>query len=124
MSYHQTHYSTLPGARVDLHTRLTSDQLDRMADNSISERSNVAAGGFWFVDYGVANAKPDGRSEPWFDFLGVRAGGPFDTIEDGIEQAGPKDVVLIRSVRLGQSLRITKPCTVRATRGDVVIGKP
>ena len=100
MSYHGDRY------------RMTSDQLDRWTDAANSPRNQVATGHTRFVDR--ANA-------------GVQSGTstlPYRTVATGITAASASgsDIVLIRPGNYNEPQTITKAVTLRATRGNAVIG--
>ena len=100
MSYHGDRY------------RMTSDQLDRWTDAANSPRNQVATGRTRFVDR--ANA-------------GVQSGTstlPYRTVATGITAASASgsDIVLIRPGNYNEPQTITKAVTLRATRGNAVIG--
>jgi hypothetical protein len=101
MSYHS------PG------NRFTSDQLDVMADNSNGARNNAASGFSRFVD-GTGN----------FFFQFGSSAFPYLTVATGISSANNGDIVLIRPGSYNEPMTITKPVTLRATRGSATIGVP
>jgi len=101
MSYHDTR------------DRLTPDQLDRMADTSNGSRFKIASGRTRFVDR-------DNVSGFYFGSSGL----PFRTVATGVGGAAVGDIVLIRPGNYNEPQTITKAITLRATRGDAVIGLP
>lgn len=107
MSYH-------PNRRV-----LTSDQLDRIADTSNGSRNNLTTGFTWFVDRNNTCTGRTGSSR-----CANGAGGPFQTVTTGVNRANAGDIVLIRPGHYNEPMTLTKVVTLRATRGDAVVGKP
>jgi len=100
MSYHSTR------------NRLTSDQLDRLTDASNGTRSHVATGKTIFVDgNGVANGSPGSSTNP------------YRSVQEGVSIANNGDIILVRTGIYNERLTINKPVTLRASRGDVVIGR-
>ena len=94
-------------------TRLTERQLDRWADTARFFRERVVSGRTFFVQ-GNGGGLIIGSSSL-----------PFRTVRAGINAAGADggDIVLIRPGAYDETLTITKPVTLRATRtGPVVIG--
>jgi len=111
MSYHGTNGGTL--------TILTSGQLDRMADTAnFYVSSNIVNGFTRFVDRNNGCA-PAGSSA-----CVLNIGGPFPTIAGGIASALPGDIVLVRVGHYNEPMTIRKAITLRATRGNVLLGKP
>ncbi len=108
MSYHD------PNNR----NRLTPDQLDRMTDTSNGGRNNVATGFTRFVDHTSGCIFPNGSSGCSF------LGGPYHSVGDGINAANPGDIVMVRPGNYNEPMTISKPLTLRATRGDATIGVP
>jgi len=95
-------------------TRLTERQLDRWADTASFSREHVVSGRTIFVQGNGGGLMPIGSSFR-----------PFRTVRAGINTAGADggDIVLIRPGAYDETLTITKPVTLRATRrGPVVIG--
>jgi hypothetical protein len=98
----------------------TADQLDEIADTSNGSRNNLTTGFTWFVDRdnicpgrtGSSLCAPNGT------------GGPFQTVTTGVNTAGVGDLVLIRSGHYNEPMTITNAVTLRATRGDALLGKP
>ena len=98
----------------------TSDQLDEIADISNGFRHNLTTGFTWFVDRdntctgrtGSSLCAPNGT------------GGPFQTVTTGVNTAGTNDIVLIRPGHYNEPMTIGKSITLRATRGDAIVGKP
>jgi hypothetical protein len=104
MSYHGRHHND-----IDI---LTPGQLDRWTDTANSTRVNSVSGRTRFVDLGN---------------LGIQIGTsqlPWKTVASGIAaaSAGGNDIVLIRPGSYDEPMTVTKPLTLRATRGTAVIG--
>ena len=95
----------------------TSDQLDRITDVSNTSRNNLVTGFTKFVDRMRSCANPNGSSA-------CTNGGPFSRVIDGISAAQSGDVVLIRPGHYNEPMTVQKAVTLRATRGDAVLGKP
>lgn len=127
MSYHQDNDSVMtcdlatmrasctddPIPNVCRH-RLTPDQLDTMADMSNSERVNVTNGLTRFVD-GSASGAQDGSSTA-----------PYQLVAAGLLSAAASpttDIVLIRAGSYEETLTINFPVYLRASRGNVVLGR-
>ncbi len=108
MSYHD------PNNR----NRLTPDQLDRITDTSNGPRNNVATGHTRFVDRNCNASFPDGSSSCSIYF------GPYQTVGDGLKNAIPGDIVLIRPGHYNEPMTISMRVTLRATRGNATIGVP
>jgi hypothetical protein len=108
MSYHGSN----PGDR----DRLSSDQLDVMADYSNGVRSPIATGITWFVDRDNTAAVPLGNSKPVLSI-----GGPFPTVQQGVAVARANDIVLIRPGIYTGTTRFDKAMTLRATRGNATL---
>jgi hypothetical protein len=98
--------------------RFTSDQLDRLTDASNGTRINVATGRTWFVDRNNTCIFPNGDSG-----CVLGGGGPFKTVAAGISAASTGDIVLLRPGKYNEPMTITKPVTLRATRGRATIGQ-
>ena len=112
MSYH--------GPDGGSHDVLTPGQLDKMADGANSlVASNVVSGFTWFVDRDNTCAAPVGNSTCIGGFAG-----PLLTVARGIAAASGTDIVLIRPGHYNEPMTITKAVTLRATRGDALVGKP
>jgi hypothetical protein len=96
-------------------TLFTSDQLDAMADASNSSRFGVATGRTRFVD----------RANSSGIYVGT-SGLPYRTLATGLSAATStgSDIVLIRPGNYNEPQTITKAVTLRATRGNAVIGLP
>ena len=96
-------------------TLFTSDQLDAIADASNSSRFGVATGRTRFVDR-------DNVSGFYFGTSGL----PYQTVATGLNAATAtgSDIVLIRPGNYNEPQTITKAVTLRATRGQAVIGLP
>lgn len=94
--------------------RLTDDQLDRMADVSNGVRYPITNGLTHFVD-GSAVGPGDGSSSA-----------PYPTLVGGIVAAslsGTADIILLRSGAYDESVVISFPVALRASRGVAVIGE-
>jgi len=114
MSYHKASQ----GSTKDV---LTSDQWDLIADFTRTNRANVMNGKTLFVDNTTpACASRDGFSE----CFSASVGGPFLTVTQGINRATSGDIVLIRQGHYNEPTTIRKAITLRATRGDALVGKP
>ena len=100
---------------------ITSDQWDRIADFTRTNRMNIMNGKTLFVDNTTpACAARDGFSE----CFGANVGGPLLTVAQGITRASAGDIVLIRRGHYNEPMTITKAVTFRATRGDALVGTP
>lgn len=99
MSYHGTR------------DRLTNDQMDRATDASNDARVSVTNGRTRFVDL-------DGNALLQFGSAGL----PFVSVTGGVTDASGGDIVLVRAGTYNETLTITKPVTLRASRGVVRIG--
>jgi hypothetical protein len=106
MSYHGRQHTT---------DQLTSDQLDRWTDSANADRPSVRTGRTRFVDRTANPALPVGTSTL-----------PLSTVALGISasSASGSDIVLIRPGNYNEPQTITKAVTMRATRGNAVIGLP
>jgi hypothetical protein len=114
MSYHGTNGGSL---KV-----LTTGQLDSMTDTAnLYVGSNIVSGFTRFVDLTNSCAVPVGSSTC---VPGLGIGGPFPTVANAINQANPGDIVLIRVGHYNEPMTIRKAITLRATRGNVLLGKP
>ena len=116
MSYHK-------GAPPEAEWLYTEGQLDKIADSmvSFSTRSGTATGRYWFFGGPVTdNAAPSGSSKRSFSNI------TSATLTNNALAAG--DVVIGRPGSYpvpgpnGTTLRLNKPCTIRATRGTNVPG--
>ena len=98
---------------------LTPDQLDRWADSANDDRPAVRTGRTRFVDRACSPIVPNGSSI-------CSAIGPYPTVAGGINAATANgaDIVMVRPGNYNEPMTITKPLTLRATRGNAVIGKP
>jgi hypothetical protein len=102
------------------HGVLTSDQLDRMADTANGRvADNIITGFTRFVDHANTCSVPAGNSACLGGFTG-----PFRTLTQGVNAAVTGDIVLIRPGHYNEPMTLTKAVTLRATRGDALIGKP
>jgi hypothetical protein len=97
----------------------TSDQLDRWTDSANHDRPNEVSGLTRFVDLNNSCLAQNGSSA-----CVAGAGGPFPTIANGISHASAGDIVLIRPGHYNEPMTITKAITLRATRGDALVGIP
>ncbi len=95
----------------------TSDQLDRITDASNGPRNFVCTGHTQFVDH---NGCPFPNGSSGCSIFG----GPYHSVGDGINNANGGDIVLIRPGHYNEPMTISKPVTLRATRGDATIGAP
>jgi hypothetical protein len=99
---------------------LTSDQLDKMTDTAnIYVSSNIVSGFTHFVDRNNGCLIPTGSSK-----CQNNVGGPFPTVAGGISFAVPGDIVLVHVGHYNEPMTIRKAITLRATRGNVLLGKP
>jgi hypothetical protein len=98
----------------------TSDQLDELADTSNGSRNNLTTGFTWFVDRDNTCTGRTGSSA----CAANGTGGPFQTVMTGVNTAGAGDIVLIRPGHYNEPMTISKAVTLRATRGDALLGKP
>ena len=115
MSYHGAICGQ--GATTD---RMTEGQLDRWTDDANGSRNFVVAGRTWFVDRANSCLQPAGGSGcTSFGF-----GGPLPSVTGGISAAAAGDIVMVRAGNYNERTTFTKPVTLRATRGDVSIGRP
>jgi hypothetical protein len=98
---------------------LTPDQLDRWADCANDDRPGVRTGRTRFVDLACSALAPNGSSI-------CSAIGPYHSVAAGVSAAAANgtDIVLVRTGNYNEPMTITKPLTLRATRGSAVIGKP
>lgn len=113
MSYHEDNQGTNE-ANI-----FTSDQLDRWTDSANHDRPAEVSGRTWFVDRNSACSVPTGDSG-----CSGGLGGPFPTVALGVNVAGSGDIVLIRPGHYNEPMTITKAITLRATRGDALVGVP
>jgi hypothetical protein len=97
----------------------TSDQLDHITDVSNTTRSNLVTGFTRFVDRDNTCTQRTGSSA-----CVNNTGGPFQTVAGGINNANAGDIVLIRQGHYNEPTTIRKAITLRATRGDALIGTP
>ena len=98
---------------------LTPDQWDQIADFTRTDRANIMNGKTLFVDWMNTCLFPSGFSQCT---LGLS--GPFPTVAQGVNGASGGDIVLIRRGHYNEPMTITKAITLRATRGDALLGKP
>ena len=99
---------------------LTSDQLDRWTDAANGSRSHVASGSTFFIDQNNSCQVPLGNSTCQ-DILILEFGGPFPTVEDGVNAADVGDIVLIRGGTYEEGLVIDSPVELRASRNDAIL---
>jgi hypothetical protein len=94
--------------------RLTDGQLDRWTDATRRYRASDVDGLTYFVDWRNTTAPYNGYSTD-----------PHRTIANGIGAAGDGggDIVLVRAGQYAENLTVTKPVTIRANRGSVVVGQ-
>lgn len=97
----------------DQPVRLTTDQLDYLANDSNSRRRSVASGDMWFLatDGSDSNSGRAGNSR-------------FRTVTKALTVATANDVVLLRSGTYTVPQFLNQPVTIRATRGAVDLIKP
>jgi hypothetical protein len=95
----------------------TSDQLDHMTDISNTTRSNLVTAFTKFVDRNRSCNNPNGSSA-------CTNGGPYMRVADGVSAARAGDIVLIRPGNYNETLTLSKAITLRATRGNAMLGKP
>jgi hypothetical protein len=112
MSYHEDQL----GNEVNL---FTSDQLDRWTDSANNDRAAEVSGRTWFVDRNSGCLTPTGSSACTGNF-----GGPFPTVAVGVSVARAGDIVLVRPGHYNEPMTINKSITLRATRGDALLGIP
>jgi Pregnancy-associated plasma protein-A len=113
MSYHKASQ----GSTKDV---FTPDQWDRIADFTRTDRVNVMNGKTLFVDRTNTSCSfPLGFSQC---SGGLR--GPYPTVTLGVNAANGGDIVLIRRGHYNEPMTINKPITLRATRGDALVGVP
>lgn len=105
-------YSNVMSYRITGRTALTPDQLDRVTDISNGVRNKVATGGTWFVA-ATGNDSNSGSS-----IARLR------TVAKGILLASAGDIILLRAGNYNEPMMITKPVTLRATRGNATVGRP
>jgi hypothetical protein len=110
MSYHDDKYIFTP------------DQLDRMTDASNGPRLHVATGHTWFVDAATDCAIGDGSSDCSLNPLNL--GGPYRAVRDAVDRASREDIVLIRGGHYPDPITLTRATTLRASRGDALLGAP
>jgi hypothetical protein len=93
--------------------RFTPDQLDAWTDTANSARFNAVSGRTRFVDRANVSGFEFGTSTL-----------PYDTVSQGVAAASAGDIVLIRRGNYNQPQTITKAVTLRASRGNAIIGLP
>lgn len=91
---------------------LTSGQLDRFADGASFYHVDEVSGLSYFVDSANTTAPFTGYSTD-----------PYQTVDDALQVAGPRDIVLIRAGTYPENIRIDTATTLRATRGVARIGQ-
>jgi hypothetical protein len=91
----------------------TDDQWDRWTDATRRYNSREVTGLTWFVD-AAGNSSGDGYST-----------GPFSTVQGGLSHASTAgtDIVMIRSGNYPGALTINQHVTLRACRGNAVLGQ-
>ena len=106
MSYHGRQHAT---------TLCTSDQNDRWTDSATSDRPGVRTGRTRFVATTGNDTTGTGTSTS-----------RYRTLAKGVAVAAGAgaDIVLLRTGNYNEPQTITKAVTLRATRGDAIIGKP
>jgi hypothetical protein len=106
MSYHGRQHAT---------TLTTSDQSDRWTDCANNDRGPVRTGRTRFVATTGSDTTGDGSSTS-----------RYHTLAKGVATAtaGGADIVLLRTGNYNEPQTIIKALTIRATRGDAIIGKP
>jgi hypothetical protein len=92
---------------------LTSDQLDRMTDTSNGSRFNITNGRTRFADRNGSAIFQNGSSVF-----------PYISVANGVSNANNGDIVLLRAGHYNEPMVISKPVTLRATRGEAVVGAP
>jgi hypothetical protein len=90
--------------------RLTSDQLDAMADTAAGTRNNVTDHRTWFVD---KNTTPPENGLSY---------NPFNTIQEAVNAASERDVIIIRGGTYDEPFSINKAVTLHASRRNAIIG--
>lgn len=98
--------------------RFTEDQMDRLTDTASIARRFVASGRTWFVDRNCGSIIRNGSSR--CDAFS----GPFGLVRDGLNNASSGDIVLIRAGNYNERTTFSRPATLRASRGAVVLGRP
>lgn len=99
---------------------LTPDQWDRIADYTRTNRTNIMNGKTLFVDRDNTCTGRTGSSA----CTTSGTAGPFQTVTVGVSTASAGDIVLIRPGHYNESMTISKAVTLRATRGDALVGTP
>jgi hypothetical protein len=116
MSYHK---NITNDYYTGTHDVLTAGQWDHLADYARTNRASIMNGKTLFVDYTNTICVPLGFSQ----CNGI-IGGPYPSVGQGITAATGGDIVLIRRGHYNEPMTITKPITLRATRGDAFLGSP
>jgi hypothetical protein len=93
--------------------RFTPDQLDAWTDTANGARLNAVTGRTRFVDRANGTIFEAGNSAF-----------PYNTVSEGVAAASSGDVVLIRRGNYNQPQTINKAVTLRASRGNAIIGVP
>jgi hypothetical protein len=102
MSYHnRQHFTTL----------FTPDQSDRWADSANNDRPAVRTGRTRFVATTGNDSTGNGSS-----------GNRYRTVVKGVTIANSGDIVLLRAGNYNETMTVTKAVTLRATRGDAIVG--
>ena len=99
---------------------LTPDQLDRMTDYSNNPRFNVTTGKTVFVDKD-ASGPADGTSKGTVLPTLLVQLGPYKQLKNGIDNASPGEIVLMRPGSYTEDRVLRKAITLRATRGNATI---
>ncbi len=94
--------------------RMTDGQLDRWTDASRRHYSNQVSGLTYFVNWTNLTAPFNGYSTDPYAFVSSAV---------SAANAAGGDIVLIRGGNYDESMTITKPVTLRATRGAATIGQ-
>ena len=94
---------------------LTDDQLDRSTDSANGPRLIATTGWTRFV----ATWGNDGGGNP-----GTASGSRLRNVSTGVARASNGDIVLIAGGNYNEPQTISKPVTLRATRGEATIGAP
>lgn len=92
--------------------RFTSDQLDAWADAANTPRFSVVTGRTRFIATSGNDTTGNGSS-----------GARYRTLVKGVTIANSGDIVLLRAGSYNETTTITKALTLRATRGDAVVGR-
>ena len=132
-NYYHSNYAVLPaGQQIAVNNTynnlmsyhpvrswLTPGQMDRATDTSNNSQRVIATGFTWFGDRDNTCTQRSGSSA-----CVNNIGGPFQTFAGGVNNANAGDIVLIRPGNYNEPVTITKAITLRATRGNAVVGIP